>query len=177
VGPSNGLVYCVLGRVYQEQLGDREKAVAAYQKALTILNPDRREAQDARSRLRALGGEDLPFAAWKRRVGAMGQSLETDQRFRLPRWLRAGGYDLRLPADAPVALQLASQGVQILIWQGRRSDYPLAEEVRAYVASGGKLLICLGSQESIGILGPILATIHSVISNDALWERYGSTDA
>ncbi|MDH4179265.1 MAG: hypothetical protein OEV33_02045, partial [Armatimonadota bacterium] len=168
-GASNGIVHYLLGRVYQDQLADREKAIASYQKALTQLDPERDDAKDALARLAALGGSQLPPEPWVHRIGGLGQRLQTDGRWRAINWLRAHGYDLRLPSSAPLDAHLAGEGVQILIWEGRVLDFPPAEQLRSYVAGGGNLLICLGSQPSMAVIGPTLATASATMDLSPNW--------
>ncbi|MGD0111875.1 MAG: CsgG/HfaB family protein, partial [Armatimonadota bacterium] len=169
VGSANGIVHYVMGRVYQDQLKERERAVASYQRALMILDPERDDAKDALARLKALGGSQSPSAPWLRRVGGLGQRLQNDNRWRAANWLRGQGYDLRLPSSAPMEAHLAGEGVQILIWEGRTSDYPSADQLRSYVAGGGNLLVCLGSQPSMVMIGPTLATTSGTTDLGLNW--------
>ncbi len=170
-GPMQGKVYYLLGRVYQDLLGDRDRAVAAYQKMLFILSAGGAELDDARPRLAALGGTQLPPSPWLRSVGGAGQMIEGDWREQLMAWLHGRGYDLRLDL-APVEAQLAGQGIQILIWRGRTSDFPPAERLRAYVSGGGNLLICLGARRYSDYFeshGPKLATSSQTLDSALSW--------
>jgi tetratricopeptide (TPR) repeat protein len=171
VGSSSGLIHYVLGRAYQQQGRPRE-AIEAYQQVLVMLDSGRAQAQDALRSLRALGGEPLPPAPWLRRVGGAGRSVEAEQRQRLAHWLRARGYDLRdarLAAGGERSLSLSAHGIQVLVWEGRPSDYPSPADLRAYVAGGGNLLICLSTQPSIAIIGPTLATGSQTLDLSLNW--------
>jgi len=171
VGPSAGLVYYVLGRAYQQQ-GRRQEAIEAYQTTLMLLDSGRAQAEDARKRLEALGAGPLPPAPWLRRVGGAGRSLEADPRQRLAHWLRHEGYDLREGrwiVGGEAFLPLSAQGIQVLVWEGRPTDYPSSEQLRAYVAGGGRLLICLSSQPSIAIIGPTMATSSQTMDPSLNW--------
>ena len=97
-GPSAGMVYYVLGRAYQDQ-GREPKAIAAFGKAVLLLDSGRAQAQEAQRRLLALHGEPPAPAPWVRRVGGAGRPLEADGRERLSHWLRTEGYDLHLTSS------------------------------------------------------------------------------
>ena len=64
---------------------------------------------------------------------------------------------------------MAAQGTQVLVWEGRPSDYASAEEIRSYIAGGGNLLICLTSQPYIDVIGPILATSSQTMDLTLNW--------
>jgi tetratricopeptide (TPR) repeat protein len=79
LGATAGGVYWLMGRVYQDLLGDRDAAIVAYQKALLVLDPAREDAADARARLRSIGGREPPPVAMvafsgRRRSAAGGRS-------------------------------------------------------------------------------------------------------
>ncbi|HUW12066.1 MAG TPA: CsgG/HfaB family protein, partial [Anaerolineae bacterium] len=167
-GPASGFVHYLLGRTYQQQ-GERRKAIESYQRALMMLDSGRAEAQDSLKRLQALGEKQPPPSPWLRRVGGAGRPVEAPHRQRLAHWLRTEGYDLRLDGNPTRLQQLAAQGIQVLVWEGRSSDYASAEEIRSYIAGGGNLLICLTSQPYIDVIGPILATSSQTMDLSLNW--------
>jgi tetratricopeptide (TPR) repeat protein len=173
VGASAGIVRYVLGRTYEQQ-GRRQEAIEAYRSVVMLLDSGRTQARDGQQRLQALGGEPPPPAPWLRRLSGAGRSLEGEFRPRpgLAPWLRHEGYDLRdarLTAGDEAPLPLSAHGIQVLIWERRPSDFPPVEDLRAYVAGGGNLLICLSSQPPIAIIGPTLATSSSTLDSSLNW--------
>ncbi len=171
IGPAKGKVYYVIGRVYEDLLRDRGKAIAAYQKMLYALSPGCPESEDAVRRLTALGGQQLPPAQWLRSVGGAGQWVEGDQHEQLLSWLRGHQYDLRLQG-APVERQMAGQGVELLAWKGRTSDFPSAETLRSYVAGGGNLLVYLAARRFSDYFeahGPLLAASSQTLNSTLNW--------
>jgi tetratricopeptide (TPR) repeat protein len=169
VGSSHGRVYYALGRVEQDLLSDPTAAIDAYQRALLLLDSDRSEAQEAAERLHMLGGAELPPRPWLTRVGGAGRPLEFQHRRRLSYWLRAEGYDLRLRRDDTIPQQLASQGIQVLVWERQPYDCASAEQLRSYVASGGNLLVCLTWQPYIDVIGPTAATSSESMATRLDW--------
>ena len=169
VGASHGCVHYLRGRVEQDLRSDPAAAIDAYQHTLLMLDPNRVEARDAAERLRALGGRDLPLAPWLKRVGGAGRPIEFDHRRRLAHWLRAKGYDLRFDHDDTILEQLATQGIQVLVWEGQPYDYASVEQLRSYVAGGGNVLICLSSQPYIDVVGPTSATNSRTMDTSLDW--------
>ncbi len=170
-GAAQGLVYYLLGRVHQDLMEDRDAAVEAYQKMLYLLAAGRAESHDARARLSALGGEELPPAPWLRRVGGAGQDLESAYREQLLVWLRGQQYDLRLQT-APLEQQLLQQGIQILMWEGRTADFPPADVLRTYVAGGGNVLVLMSASrfgDYFGYHGGLLATSSETLDPSLNW--------
>jgi tetratricopeptide (TPR) repeat protein/TolB-like protein len=172
-GASAGIVRYVLGRTYEQQ-GRRQEAIEAYRTVVMLLDSGRAQARDAQRRLQALGGEPPPAAPWLRRLSGAGRSLEGELRPRpgLAPWLRHEGYDLRdarLTAGDEAPLPLSAHGIQVLIWERRPSDFPPVDDLRAYVAGGGNLLICLSSQPPTAIVGPTLATSSGTLDFSLNW--------
>jgi len=64
---------------------------------------------------------------------------------------------------------MAAQGIQVLVWEARPSDYASAEGIRSYIAGGGNLLICLTYQPYIDVIGPILATSSQTMDLTLNW--------
>jgi tetratricopeptide (TPR) repeat protein len=168
VGPTHGMVHYLLGRVYQDLLGDREHAIASYQKALFSLFEWRWSAFDARKRLSALGGEQLPPAPWHRRIGTVGPLWLKAGREELKCWFTGRGYDLRSEIEPP-EVGRAAQGVHLLAWEGRTAGMPTAEELRAYVAGGGALLVFLSDQLMLDEHDPFLATSSETFDVSLNW--------
>jgi tetratricopeptide (TPR) repeat protein len=157
VGPTYGLVHYLSGLVCQDLLGDRSKAISSYQIALSYLYPGRFEAVDARARLSELGQREASSVPWQRRVGSAGVPFGKGGRDQLLGWLYGHGYDVRYE-EVPLEVRRAQQGVHLLVWEGRKLDFPRSEELRSFVAGGGNLLVYPSAQLHLEAHDPFLAT-------------------
>jgi tetratricopeptide (TPR) repeat protein len=168
VGPTYGLVHYLSGRVYQDLLHDRSEAVSSYQMALSYLYPGRFEAFDTRSRLAELGQQEVCRAPWQRRFGSAGVPFAKSGRDQLMGWLYGHGYDLRYER-VPPDVRRAEQGVHLIAWEGRKLDFPTSEDLRAFVAGGGSLLIYPSAQLHLEAHDPFLATSNETLELRLNW--------
>jgi tetratricopeptide (TPR) repeat protein len=150
-----GMIYWLLGHTYQDLLSDPERAIASYRQAGFFLLPMTQEAQDVRAQLAALHAPAARPTEWRRTLGVAGPPLAKVGRGQLLAWLRAHGYDLQ-HTDDPRDAQCQEAGLQVLMWEGRRSDAATADDLRAYVAGGGSLLVLLSDQRFHATAGSLL---------------------
>jgi tetratricopeptide (TPR) repeat protein len=155
IAPHYGLVYYLLGHTYQDLLKDRKKAIAAYQQAEFWIICDWPAAKDSRAQLAALNASRLHID-WRHTLGTCGPSLTKPYREELISWLPAHGYYMGFQTK-PQAVQRREEGVQLLTWEGKLSDVPTADELRAYVAGGGSLLILHCAQATNLFFEPVLS--------------------
>jgi len=138
--PANGTVHFYIG-VINEHLGRRAEAAAAYRKAVAILGSDLPLGQAALTRLKEWKTPPPPEAAWEKRVQAFPPFTWSAHNRRFVHWLRTHGHQLWEAGSANKDPLIGSSGTLVLIYGGRQPSMPSADDLRAWVVHGGRLLL------------------------------------
>ena len=138
--PANGMVHFYIGLI-NDHLGRRTEAAAAYREAVAILNPNRRSAQMALARLQEWKAPLPPEVPWERRVQCYPHFQWVTPDRDLIDWLRTHDYSLWMSGISQENLRLGVSGTLVLVYRGMTPEIPSAEDLRAWVAHGGRLLL------------------------------------
>jgi hypothetical protein len=159
--------------IINEHVGRRAPAVAAYQEAVTMLDPRSGAGRDARVRLNELRASLPPSAPLEKRVGGAGPFMWSPLERDFLDWLRTHGYQLWPPTYAPSAPVFGAYGTLIMVYRGHEQIYAQPDDLRAWVTQGGRLLLVCGL--STGYELTEMVTSRATIDHTLNWvlEQFG----